>query len=164
MRSYKAYFFSMQTDVIYLKLRDHVKDIIQVGSMIKIENFVHNLSGVDVLEIITDLKQGKNVKVLASLIVILVSDSFILFDIIFICNSYEDACEQPREEGPCQGQFRRWYFDKESNTCQLFAYGGCSGNNNNFPTESACKQQCQQPGRKKGKIVRTLSIQLINIF
>lgn len=62
-----------------------------------------------------------------------------------------DACEQSQEVGPCHGQYLRWYFHKDSRTCQQFLYGGCKPNNNNFPTESACKQQCLQPGRKKGK-------------
>lgn len=64
-----------------------------------------------------------------------------------------DACEQPREEGPCHGNYRRWFYDKESKVCEEFVYGGCKGNNNNFPSESACKQKCTQPGRRKGKAV-----------
>lgn len=61
-----------------------------------------------------------------------------------------DACDQPKEEGPCRGSYSRWYFNKETGTCQEFLYGGCKANSNNFPTEAACKQQCTQPGRKKG--------------
>ncbi|KYB26517.1 Papilin-like Protein [Tribolium castaneum] len=60
-----------------------------------------------------------------------------------------DACEQEKDEGPCKGNYLRWYYDKSSKTCQQFIYGGCKSNNNNFPTEEACKQQCTQPGRKK---------------
>lgn len=69
------------------------------------------------------------------------------------CNAkyFVDACEQHKEEGPCQGNYRRWFFDKESKTCDEFIYGGCKGNNNNFLSESACKQKCSEPGRKKGK-------------
>nr|CAD7588891.1 unnamed protein product [Timema genevievae] len=60
-----------------------------------------------------------------------------------------DACDQPRFEGPCRGNFSRWYFDKESGICSEFSYGGCKGNGNNFYTESACHQQCLQPGRSR---------------
>ncbi|XP_025834692.1 papilin-like [Agrilus planipennis] len=63
-----------------------------------------------------------------------------------------DACEQPKEEGPCRGHYRRWYFSKESQTCEQFRYGGCKANNNNFPTEDACKQRCSEPGRKKANV------------
>nr|CAD7403319.1 unnamed protein product [Timema cristinae] len=60
-----------------------------------------------------------------------------------------DACDQPKFEGPCRGNFSRWYFDKESGICSEFSYGGCKGNGNNFYTESACHQQCLQPGRSR---------------
>lgn len=66
-----------------------------------------------------------------------------------------DACEQPGEEGPCQGNFTRWYFDKEHQTCSQFNYGGCKPNKNNFLTELACQQKCLQPGRSKGKTTRS---------
>lgn len=61
-----------------------------------------------------------------------------------------DACEQPKEEGPCRGQYRRYYYDKESKQCREFIYGGCKGNNNNFQTMEACNQNCAKPNRKKG--------------
>ncbi|XP_022911513.1 papilin isoform X2 [Onthophagus taurus] len=62
-----------------------------------------------------------------------------------------DACDQPLEEGPCRGNFYKWYFNKEESSCQPFRYGGCDGNNNNFDSELACKQKCDQAGRKKVK-------------
>ncbi|CAL1675129.1 unnamed protein product [Lasius platythorax] len=60
-----------------------------------------------------------------------------------------DPCDQPKETGPCAGNFTKWYFNQESQTCEQFLYGGCKANNNNFPTEIACHQQCLQPGRRK---------------
>ncbi|RLU15132.1 hypothetical protein DMN91_013019 [Ooceraea biroi] len=60
-----------------------------------------------------------------------------------------DSCDQPKEQGPCAGNFTRWYFNKEAQTCEQFIYGGCKANDNNFPTEIACHQQCLQPGRRK---------------
>ncbi|VEN50612.1 unnamed protein product [Callosobruchus maculatus] len=60
-----------------------------------------------------------------------------------------DACEQKKEEGPCRGEYARFYYDKESKQCVPFLYGGCKGNNNNFLTIEACKQKCMAPGRKK---------------
>ncbi|KAL6256089.1 hypothetical protein P5V15_013324, partial [Pogonomyrmex californicus] len=60
-----------------------------------------------------------------------------------------DPCDQPKEVGPCAGNFTKWYFNRESQTCEQFVYGGCKANDNNFPTEIACHQQCLQPGRRK---------------
>lgn len=67
-------------------------------------------------------------------------------------------CEQPVEEGPCEGNFERWYFDKEQDTCRPFRYGGCKGNKNNFPTEHACKYQCRRPGVRKGISYANISL------
>ncbi|GLH10987.1 Papilin [Gryllus bimaculatus] len=60
-----------------------------------------------------------------------------------------DACEQPKLEGPCEGNFSRWYYDQDTKTCQRFIYGGCKGNANNFVSELACHQQCLKPGRSR---------------
>ncbi|KAL1512853.1 hypothetical protein ABEB36_002368 [Hypothenemus hampei] len=60
-----------------------------------------------------------------------------------------DPCEQSKSEGPCRGQYRRYFFDKSSGQCQEFIYGGCRGNNNNFLTIEACKQRCAAPGQKR---------------
>ncbi|XP_075221688.1 proteoglycan-like sulfated glycoprotein papilin isoform X2 [Lycorma delicatula] len=60
-----------------------------------------------------------------------------------------DACEQSAEKGICQGNFTRWYYNKEQKTCLEFTYGGCKANGNNFLTELACQQKCLQPGRSR---------------
>ncbi|XP_024082550.1 papilin isoform X1 [Cimex lectularius] len=64
-----------------------------------------------------------------------------------LCGSQDhlDECEQSLEPGPCHGQFRRWYFNKQDKTCQEFVYGGCKGTKNNFMTEAACKYRCMRP-------------------
>ncbi|CAH1399411.1 unnamed protein product [Nezara viridula] len=62
---------------------------------------------------------------------------------------YLDACDQKLEPGPCAGNFTRWYFNKETQSCSTFNYGGCQGTKNNFLTESACKIKCLQPGKMK---------------
>ncbi|XP_046402802.1 LOW QUALITY PROTEIN: papilin [Ischnura elegans] len=60
-----------------------------------------------------------------------------------------DACDQPKVEGPCRGNYSRWYYDHDDRMCKSFTYGGCKGNDNNFHTEKACHQQCLQPGRTR---------------
>lgn len=73
---------------------------------------------------------------------------FHLINLHIFCKA---ICEQPLEEGPCSGNYERWYFDKEADTCKPFRYGGCKGTKNNFATEQACKYQCKNPSIQKGK-------------
>nr|XP_049463319.1 papilin isoform X5 [Anopheles coluzzii] len=58
-------------------------------------------------------------------------------------------CEQPMEAGPCNGTFERWYYDKETDGCHPFYFGGCKGNKNNYPTEASCGYHCKKPGVHK---------------
>lgn len=54
----------------------------------------------------------------------------------------ESVCLLDITEGPCRGPFRKWGFDKITQTCIEFIYGGCRGNRNNFPTFESCNQTC----------------------
>ncbi|KAJ9585100.1 hypothetical protein L9F63_020556, partial [Diploptera punctata] len=56
-----------------------------------------------------------------------------------------DICEQPKLEGPCRGNFSRWYYNEQLRMCQEFTYGGCHGNRNNFLTETECHHHCLKP-------------------
>ncbi|XP_058806520.1 papilin [Phymastichus coffea] len=60
-----------------------------------------------------------------------------------------DPCLLDKEPGPCEGNFTRWYYNKESQNCEQFKYGGCKANANNYPTDLACRQQCLQPGQSR---------------
>ena len=42
----------------------------------------------------------------------------------------------------CRGKSPKYYFDKMSQTCQLFFYGGCGGNENRFDSLDKCNHQC----------------------
>ena len=55
------------------------------------------------------------------------------------------------EAGPCNGTFERWYYDKETDACHPFYFGGCKGNKNNYPTEASCGYHCKKPGVHKRK-------------
>jgi hypothetical protein len=61
------------------------------------------------------------------------------------------VCDQPIERGVCNGTFERWGYDKESDSCVQFSYGGCKGNKNNFATEGACEHHCKKPGIGKSE-------------
>ncbi|XP_035221980.1 papilin-like isoform X2 [Stegodyphus dumicola] len=55
------------------------------------------------------------------------------------------VCEQAKMAGTCTGAFRRYYFNKLSGQCELFVYGGCGGNGNNFLTKEHCESLCVAP-------------------
>ncbi|XP_059480274.1 papilin isoform X2 [Neocloeon triangulifer] len=57
----------------------------------------------------------------------------------------KDKCSQPKLEGPCYGNYERWYYDSEEFACKRFRFGGCKGNQNNFLSETSCQQQCILP-------------------
>uniref|UniRef100_A0A5S6QUU6 Papilin n=1 Tax=Trichuris muris TaxID=70415 RepID=A0A5S6QUU6_TRIMR len=53
-----------------------------------------------------------------------------------------DYCELPKNPGPCKGSHLRYYYDPAFDDCQLFYYGGCQGNRNNFGTVDVCRKEC----------------------
>lgn len=50
-------------------------------------------------------------------------------------------CTLPSDTGPCDGDFKRYYF-RPFGGCQTFQYGGCDGNANNFETLAECEGVC----------------------
>ncbi|NXM21394.1 TFPI2 inhibitor, partial [Ploceus nigricollis] len=52
------------------------------------------------------------------------------------------ACLLPPDEGPCRALVPRWYYDRHTQSCQEFTYGGCYGNANNFLTFDDCEKSC----------------------
>jgi len=58
--------------------------------------------------------------------------------------SFLDLCQLPKVEGPCRGDFRQWYYDKNSDRCFQFQYGGCRGNTNRFNDRQTCETRCVQ--------------------
>lgn len=52
------------------------------------------------------------------------------------------ACLLPPDDGPCRALVPRWYYDRYTQTCQEFTYGGCHGNANNFLTLDDCEKSC----------------------
>ncbi|GJQ76338.1 hypothetical protein Trydic_g2060 [Trypoxylus dichotomus] len=66
-----------------------------------------------------------------------------------VADKITDTCQQPPEPGPCRGDYINWFYNNETGYCEQFIYGGCQGNDNNFPTQAACTQRCA--GDKKLK-------------
>ncbi|XP_055375865.1 kunitz-type serine protease inhibitor 6-like [Condylostylus longicornis] len=57
----------------------------------------------------------------------------------------EEYCNLPKEEGNCVFYYMpSYYYNKGSGTCEEFAYGGCNGNRNRFPSKEICEKTCDQ--------------------
>ncbi|XP_037340533.2 protein AMBP-like [Pungitius pungitius] len=54
-----------------------------------------------------------------------------------------ESCKAAPDTGPCFGMLQRYYYNSTSMSCELFKYGGCLGNQNNFENERACLQRCR---------------------
>lgn len=54
-----------------------------------------------------------------------------------------EFCEAEPQVGPCRAAFPRWYFNKETGSCQPFIFGGCRGNKNNYIDKEGCMDKCQ---------------------
>lgn len=56
----------------------------------------------------------------------------------------ENRCTHIRDPGTCLGNFPRWFWNSELEICQIFTYGGCGGNGNNFATQGECLDTCHR--------------------
>ncbi|NXU40640.1 TFPI1 inhibitor, partial [Drymodes brunneopygia] len=54
-----------------------------------------------------------------------------------------DFCYHAQEPGVCRGYFTRYFYNKETKSCEKFKYGGCLGNQNNFRSLEECQATCQ---------------------
>lgn len=52
------------------------------------------------------------------------------------------VCQLEPEVGVCRAHIQRYYFDANSGKCEIFFYGGCGGNGNNFADEQSCLNTC----------------------
>uniref|UniRef100_UPI00358FF8D0 WAP, Kazal, immunoglobulin, Kunitz and NTR domain-containing protein 2-like n=1 Tax=Myxine glutinosa TaxID=7769 RepID=UPI00358FF8D0 len=78
------------------------------------------------------------------------SNRFATFDICWAtCGRSAIPCELPPVQGPCQDWERKWAYNPLSKVCQRFAFGGCEGNANNFPSERACAEYCPKRVRPR---------------
>ncbi|NWT00341.1 TFPI1 inhibitor, partial [Mionectes macconnelli] len=55
-----------------------------------------------------------------------------------------DFCFQEKDPGICRGYFTRYFYNKETKLCEVFKYGGCLGNQNNFKNLEDCQSTCQE--------------------
>ncbi|XP_029386594.1 tissue factor pathway inhibitor a isoform X2 [Echeneis naucrates] len=55
---------------------------------------------------------------------------------------FNELCALKDEPGPCKAIKDRFFFNVDTGSCELFEYGGCGGNANNFETLEACEEMC----------------------
>ncbi|CAL1535468.1 unnamed protein product [Lymnaea stagnalis] len=65
---------------------------------------------------------------------------FCLF--LHVSHQIPDFCLKDMESGPCRALHSRYYYDSVGKACYNFKYGGCGGNENNFPTKEECEDKC----------------------
>ncbi len=53
-----------------------------------------------------------------------------------------NVCNLPSDMGPCRAALARFFYNADSGKCEMFMYGGCSGNENNFMTIEDCQKAC----------------------
>ena len=51
----------------------------------------------------------------------------------------ESVCYMQYESGPCEANIKRYFYNYKNDKCELFIYGGCYGNLNNFKSKSICE-------------------------
>uniref|UniRef100_A0A8D3AQI4 Tissue factor pathway inhibitor 2 n=1 Tax=Scophthalmus maximus TaxID=52904 RepID=A0A8D3AQI4_SCOMX len=56
--------------------------------------------------------------------------------------SPKGVCLLPVEEGPCRADIERYFYNTISQKCEVFYYGGCQGNANNFRSYQECQKTC----------------------
>jgi papilin len=60
------------------------------------------------------------------------------------------VCEQPQKVGPCRAAINRYWFNGKE--CELFSWGGCEPNGNNFETIEQCQEACGGGGEPNDDI------------
>ncbi|NWQ64632.1 TFPI1 inhibitor, partial [Neopipo cinnamomea] len=66
-------------------------------------------------------------------------------------------CFHEKDPGICRGYFTRYFYNKETKLCEMFKYGGCLGNQNNFKNLEDCQSTCQE----NCKLLSSLSLVLL---
>ena len=73
----------------------------------------------------------------------MLAEAICIDNIINVFTAVDNStCNQPKFPGPCRGMFTKYYYNKDKNSCQMFIYGGCNANANNFATKEDCEKTC----------------------
>uniref|UniRef100_A0A131Z2Q5 Tissue factor pathway inhibitor n=1 Tax=Rhipicephalus appendiculatus TaxID=34631 RepID=A0A131Z2Q5_RHIAP len=66
--------------------------------------------------------------------------------IMMLSASSANVCSLPKDSGDSECDAPKklmYYFDKKSQTCELFLYNGCNGNQNRFEEMRRCEVTCK---------------------
>ena len=77
----------------------------------------------------------------------------VILSVVFAINVINgERCGLEPAPGPCRMRKPRYYFDSQRSRCQVFFYGGCGGNDNNFESLSECVAECKPQSRLREHI------------
>ena len=63
-----------------------------------------------------------------------------------------DACMNSSDIGTKCGNYSiKWYYEEKEQTCQMFWYGGCDGNDNRFDSQDECMDHCKPDTKGRGR-------------
>lgn len=60
------------------------------------------------------------------------------------CKSPSGVCNQPKKVGPCRARIPRYFYNRTTGSCELFYWGGCQPNGNNFKILEQCQNSCER--------------------
>ena len=69
------------------------------------------------------------------------SNCFAYFEYFFIVLP-ASLCQLPQDSGPCSARGHRYYYNQLTQSCELFFWGGCRGNDNRFLFQHYCEDEC----------------------
>ncbi len=73
-------------------------------------------------------------------------------------NACAAPCDMPAVRGPCLAAIPRYFYNRVTEQCELFIYGGCGGNDNNYLTLMACQAACPCPSSIQDDNLYTLNM------
>ncbi|KHJ40943.1 Kunitz/Bovine pancreatic trypsin inhibitor domain protein [Trichuris suis] len=79
-------------------------------------------------------------------------------------DSSSKDCYLPREDGEGMVSIPRWFFNSETEKCEIFFYRGQRGNGNNFLTYEECDLVCQANPCIQPKDSGTGKLQVIRFY
>lgn len=77
---------------------------------------------------------------------------------------FNELCALKDEKGPCKAIKDRFFFNVDNGRCELFEYGGCGGNANNFETLKDCEETCVVSGTSDNSKLSGLTLVWSKLF